>query len=95
MGRTIPRDLYDFYCLIEEEGIDIQDVYIEFMRKAENKGHNPKEFMNKVRPKMKTFARDWYNSLSKQMTENELPEFKNLWRKSQTHFKKLLKLIND
>jgi len=95
MGRTIPRDLYDFYYLIEEGGINIQDVYIEFMRKAENKGHNPKEFMNKIMPKMKTFARDWNNSLSKQMTENELPEFKNLWRKSQTYFKKLLKLIND
>lgn len=94
MGRTIPRDLYDFYYLIEEKGIRIQDVYIEFTRKAKNKGHNPKEFLNKVMPKMKTFDRDWHNNLSKQMTKSELPEFKNLWRKSQTRFKELLKLLS-
>jgi len=95
MGRTIPRDLYDFNYLIEEEGIELQDIYIEFMRKAENKGHNPKEFMDKLMPKMKTFARDWYISLGKQMTEGELPEFKNLWRKSSGNFKELLKLLNN
>jgi predicted nucleotidyltransferase component of viral defense system len=94
MGRTIPRDLYDFDYLIEEEGIELRDVYIEFMRKAENKGHNPKEFMDKVMPKMTTFARDWNTSLGKQMTEDELPDFKNLWRKSSGHFKELLKLID-
>jgi len=65
MGRTIPRDLYDFFYLIEEEGIELQDVYIEFMRKVENKGHNPKDFMDKVMPKMKTFARDWCTSVSR------------------------------
>ena len=95
MGRTIPRDLYDFYYLIENAGVKLQDVYIEFMRKAENKGHNPKELMEKVMPKMKTFDRDWQISLSKQMTKNELPEFKNLWRKSQAHLKELLKLLDN
>lgn len=95
MGRTIPRDLYDFDYLIEKEGIELRDVYIEFIRKAENKGHNPKEFMDKVMPKMKTFARDWNTSLGKQMTEDELPDFKNLWRKSSGHFKELLKLIDN
>lgn len=95
MGRTIPRDLYDFDYLIEEEGIELQDVYIEFIRKAENKGHDPKKFMDKVMPKMKTFAQDWNTSLGKQMTEDELPDFKNLWRKSSAHFKELLKLIDN
>lgn len=95
MGRTIPRDLYDFNYLVEEEGIELRNIYIEFMRKTENKGHNPKEFMDKVMPKMKTFARDWHTSLSKQMTEDELPDFKNLWRKSSGHFKNLIKLIES
>jgi len=95
MGRTIPRDLYDFDYLIEEEGLELQDVYIEFMRKAENKGHNPKEFINKVMPKMKTFERDWNTSLGKQMTKDELPDFKNTWRKSSGHFKELLKLLEN
>jgi len=94
MGRTIPRDLYDFNYLIEE-GIELQDVYIEFMRKAENKGHNPKEIVDKVMPKMKTFAKDWQTSLGKQMTKDELPEFKNLWRKSSGHFKNLMKLLEN
>ena len=47
MGRTIPRDLYDFHYLVEEEGIELRNIYIEFMRKAKNKGHNPKEFFDK------------------------------------------------
>ncbi|MCF8298742.1 MAG: nucleotidyl transferase AbiEii/AbiGii toxin family protein [Saprospiraceae bacterium] len=95
MGRTIPRDLYDFYYLIEEEGIELRSIYIEFMRKAENKGYNPKEFIDKVMPKMNTFARDWYVSLVKQMNEYDLPDFKNLWRKSSNHFKDLSKLIGS
>lgn len=28
MGRTIPRDLYDFDYLIEEEGLQLKDIYI-------------------------------------------------------------------
>jgi len=43
MGRTIPRDLYDFYYLTEEQDIELESIYREFMTKAENKGHNPKE----------------------------------------------------
>ena len=95
MGRTIPRDLYDFDYLTEEEGLELQGVYIEFMRKAENKGHNPKEFINEVMPKMKTFDRDWNTSLEKQMAKGELPDFKNTWRKSSGHFKELLKLLEN
>lgn len=95
MGRTIPRDLYDFYYLVEEEGIELRNIYIEFMHKAENKGHNPKEFMDKIMPKMKTFARDWHTSLANQMTKDELPDFKNLWRKSLRHFKNLIKLLEN
>jgi len=95
MGRTIPRDLYDFDYLIEEEGLQLKEIYIEFMRKAENKGHNPKEFIDKVMPKMKTFARDWDTSLGKQMTRDELPNFKNTWRKSYGHFKELMKLLEN
>lgn len=43
MGRTIPRDLYDFEYLTNTEGIELQDVFIEFQLKAEHKGHDPKE----------------------------------------------------
>lgn len=95
MGRTIPRDLFDFNYLIEEEGLELKEVYIEFIRKSENKGHNPKEFIDKVTPKMNTFKRDWDTSLSSQMTKDQLLDFKNTWRKSSGHFKELMKLLED
>jgi len=95
MGRTVTRDLYDFSFLVENESIELQDVYIEFIRKAKNKGHNPKEFVNKVLPKKKTFERDWETSLNKQMPDDELPDFKNLWRKASNNFKKLMKLLDN
>ncbi len=44
MGRTIPRDLYDFKYLTNIEGIELQDVFIEFQQKAKHKGQDPKEF---------------------------------------------------
>ena len=37
MGRTVPRDLYDFEYLTNNEGIELQDVYFEYQRKAEHK----------------------------------------------------------
>lgn len=30
MGRTIPRDLYDFEYLTNSEGIELQDVWRDF-----------------------------------------------------------------
>lgn len=48
-----------------------------------------------IMPKMKTFERDWNTSLWKQMTKDELPDFKNTWRKSSGHFKELLRLLEN
>lgn len=93
MGRNIPRDLYDFYYLTEKENIELEEVYIEFIRKAENKGHNPKEFADKVKPKETSFKRDWEKTLSGQMRKGELPPFNEVWRKANVEFKKLLELI--
>ena len=95
MGRTIPRDLYDFHYLTEIEGIELKDVYIEFMSKAENKKHNPKEFADKLRPKETSFKRDWEESLSKQMKKDDLPSFKEVWRKASVKFKKLMELVDN
>lgn len=95
MGRTIPRDLYDFNYLIEEEGLELQEVYIEFMRKAENKGHNPKEIIDKLLPKKNTFKRDWDTSLGKQIAKDKLPDFENTWRKTLGYFRELLRLLEN
>ena len=94
MGRTIPRDLYDFHYLTEIEGIELEEVYIEFMRKAENKNHNPREFIDKVKPKETSLKRDWEKTLSGQIRKDELPSFKELWRKASVKFKKLMELVD-
>jgi predicted nucleotidyltransferase component of viral defense system len=43
MGRTVPRDLYDFEYLTNKEGIELQDIFYEYQSKAKHKGHNPDE----------------------------------------------------
>jgi len=93
MGRTIPRDLYDFHYLTEEFKMQLEDVYIEFMIKAKHKGHTPKGFLDKVSRKENIFLRDWEDSLAKQMKKGELSDFKQVWRKSNAQFKKLMTLI--
>lgn len=93
MGRTIPRDLFDFHYLTEQEDIELEDVYRGFMTKAENKGHNPKEFSDKIKLKESIFKRDWEENLVNQMRKGELPDFKEVWRKSNRKFKKLMELL--
>lgn len=44
MGRTEPRDLYDFWHLTENERMDTEYHKPEFERKARHKGHDPAQF---------------------------------------------------
>ncbi|OFY61943.1 MAG: hypothetical protein A2Y71_09135 [Bacteroidetes bacterium RBG_13_42_15] len=69
MGRTLPRDLYDFEYLTNKEGIELQDVFIELQRKAEHKGYNPEEFIQKVTEKEKIFEKAWTENLSHQIRD--------------------------
>jgi len=78
MGRTIPRDLYDFEYLTNTEGIELQDVFIEFQLKAEHKGQDPNEFVQKVTAKEKVFEKAWTENLSHQI--KGLQKFKDVWR---------------
>lgn len=78
MGRTIPRDLYDFEYLTNAEGIELQDVFIEFPQKAKHKGQDPKEFVQKVTAKEKIFEKAWTENLSHQI--KDLRKFKDVWR---------------
>jgi predicted nucleotidyltransferase component of viral defense system len=93
MGRRIPRDLYDFYYLTEKENMELEEVYTEFMRKAENKEHNPRDFLAKVKSKETSLKMDWEKILSGQMRKGELPPFNEVWRKASVNLKKLMKLI--
>lgn len=86
MGRTIPRDIYDLWYLFEIDGMDLDDHYIEFERKASNKGHNPSEFRKKLDGKINTYQRDWKTSLGGQI--NDLPDFKGVVRELNKHLRK-------
>jgi len=89
MGRTIPRDLYDFEYLTNTFGIEIQDVFYEFQRKAEHKGHDPGEFIQKVTEKEKILEKAWTINLSNQI--KDLGRFKDVWRDFQKQLRKFEK----
>jgi len=82
MGRTVPRDLYDFEYLTNEEGIEIQDVFGEFQSKALHKAttdkHNPENFVKVVSDKKEKFAKAWDQNLKHQI--KDLSKFEDLWR---------------
>jgi uncharacterized protein len=85
MGRTEPRDLYDFWYLTEQEQMDVRDVLPDFARKAANKGLSVSEFMGKALAKEARFKKDWENKLRSQI--HELPPFEAVFREAKRHFK--------
>jgi predicted nucleotidyltransferase component of viral defense system len=88
MGRTEPRDLYDFWYLTEIEQIEIADHFFEFQNKVRHKGQNPERFLEKVLSKESAFKRDWQKKLSSQI--HDIPECGKVFREAKRHFKSLL-----
>jgi predicted nucleotidyltransferase component of viral defense system len=89
MGRTIPRDLYDFEYLTNTEGIELKDIFYEFQGKAEHKGHNPSEFIRKVTEKEKILEKAWTENLIHQI--KDLRKFKDVWRDFNKQLRKFEK----
>lgn len=85
MGRTEPRDLFDFWYLTEYEGMDTRYHKPEFERKAKNKKHDPDLFESKVLGKEKNLKQGWEKKLINQVYE--LPDFNDVFRRSKRHFK--------
>jgi hypothetical protein len=85
MGRTEPRDLYDFWHLTENERLDTRDVRPEFERKARNKGHDFRLFEEKVLKKEKNLSQAWQRKLEDQVYN--LPKFTDVFRESKRHLK--------
>lgn len=85
MGRTEPRDLYDFWYLMEVERLDMADHNIEFNSKAKQKGHSPAHFKEKVLSKEKAFERDWIKKLENQI--HDLPKYVDIFRETKRHLK--------
>ena len=89
MGRTLPRDLYDFEYLTNYEGIELQDIFYEYQSKAKHKGHNPDDFVAKVTAKEKVLAKAWRENLSHQI--KNLQDFKEVWRNFHKQLRKFEK----
>jgi len=85
MGRTEPRDLYDFWYLTEVERIDLTEHLLEFQNKAKQKKQDPKKFTEKILGKETIFKRDWDKKLVSQI--HFLPKFEDVFRKARKHFK--------
>ena len=85
MGRTEPRDLYDFWHLTENERLDTGHVKPEFERKARNKGHDFRQFEQKILEKEKNLGQAWQRKLEDQVYD--LPKFADVFREAKRHFK--------
>lgn len=85
MGRTEPRDLYDFWYLTENEGMDTKHHKPEFERKAKNKNHNPNQFEEKVLAKEKNLKQAWQRKLEDQISD--LPKFDDVFREAKRNCK--------
>ena len=91
MQRTAPRDIYDLWYLFEVEGQNIEDHVFAFQEKAKHKGYDPKELKKVIEQKEKTFAKQWQENLTNQMTE--IPDFNDVWRELGKHWRKFQKFI--
>jgi predicted nucleotidyltransferase component of viral defense system len=85
MGRTEPRDLYDFWYLTEIERFDISNYLFEFQNKAQHKKQDPKKFTEKVLSKETAFKRDWEKKLISQI--HDLPKYEEVFREAKRRFK--------
>ena len=85
MGRTEPRDLYDFWYLTEIERLDISEYLVEFQNKAKYKKQDPKKFTEKVLSKEMAFKRDWEKKLVSQI--HNLSKYEEVFRGAKRHFK--------
>ena len=85
MGRTEPRDLYDFWYLTEIERFEITDHLFEFENKARHKKQDPNKFTEKVLSKETVLKRDWTKKLVTQI--HDLPEYEKVFREAKRHFK--------
>jgi uncharacterized protein len=85
MGRSEPRDFYDFWYLTEIEEMKISDNIIYFQNKAERKNHKPTEFVETLLRKTNAFKSGWEHKLTSQI--HNLPKFDKIFREVKRHLK--------
>ena len=85
MGRTEPRDLYDFWYLMEIDRMKIKDHNIEFREKAARNNQDPDAFGEKVLKKEVILKRDWKTKLENQI--HDIPKFDDVFREVRRYLK--------
>ena len=85
MGRTEPRDLFDFWHLTENLRLNTKHHKPGFERKANNKNHDPAKFEEKVLSKEKNLKQAWEKKLENQV--HDLPKFDDVFREAKRYFK--------
>ncbi len=85
MGRTEPRDLYDFWYLTENERLLTKHHKHEFERKAKNKKQDPLKFEERVLSKEKNLKQAWEKKLENQV--HDLPKFEDVFREAKRYYK--------
>ena len=93
MQRTVPRDLYDIWYLLEVEKNDIENSVFNFKEKAEFKKLDPLNFLKTIAEKEAAYKSLWEKNLTQQF--NAFPDFDTVWREIIRHFKKLSVLLNS
>jgi uncharacterized protein len=91
MQRTMPRDLYDIWYLLEIENHNIVDYVSDFRKKTEFKKLNHAQLIETVMNKEDTFKRQWENHLVNQI--KNVPDFDDVWRQLGKHWRKFAKAI--
>lgn len=85
MGRTEPRDLYDFWYLTEIEKLNVVEHIAAFNNKAKRKKQDPKKCLEKVLKKEALFKRDWNKKLASQI--HDLLPYDTIFRSAKKYLK--------
>ena len=89
MQRMQPRDYYDIWHLVENEGMEVEYFTSEFVSKCINKGLKPEEFHEKLEQKIPQYKARWQKSMSDQI--KDLPDFEQVEREVSRKIKNWMK----
>jgi predicted nucleotidyltransferase component of viral defense system len=87
MQRMQARDFYDIWYLLEIHEMNINLYLTEFEMKCINKNIIHSNFLKKVLERLPQYKGRWKSSMSEQI--KDLPDFDQVEREVQRHFKKL------
>ena len=87
MQRMQPRDFYDIWYLLEIEQMDLEFLLPEFSQKCEHKDLHSADFEDALQKRLPLYQARWSGSIRDQI--QELPEFEQVEREVQRHFRNI------